>query len=309
MPYTGIQLLTSSRFTKQEIHLLLPLLDLDSIQWRTRYAPSSELALCLVLVRLSWPQRLFELTLTFGRSMAFLSSVYADTVEHLCRRYGRMLRWHPILQYRRLRQYSRAIGRAGGWRGRGTIWGFIDGTFRGTCRPEEEQRLLYSGYKRRHGFKYQAIVCPDGLIGSIDGPYEGKANDHAMVHASGLEEDLARVCRGHRQLYLFGDQAYKHLDGIFGPYSGGRSLTGDKAAFNRCLSSIRIAVEQAFGQTQNLWLSNAFGIQLRPGLQPVASYYLVSVLLTNCFTCMNGNASGSRFLVDPPTIEEYLIPD
>jgi len=40
---------------------------------------------------------------------------------------------------------------------------------------------MYSGYKRHHGFKYQAVVCPDGLIESIAGPYEGKINDHAIV--------------------------------------------------------------------------------------------------------------------------------
>jgi len=186
----------------------------------------------------------------------------------------------------------------------------VDGTFRETCRPQEEQRTMYSGYKRHHGFKYQAVVCPDGLIGSIAGPYEGKINDHAIVRDSDLERDLQQVCSDRRPLYLFGDQAYKHLNGIFSPYPGGRTLTGDKAAFNRRLSSVRIAVEQAFGQTQNLWTYNAFSTQLRPGLQPVAAYYLVSVLLTNCYTCMRGNsAAGSRFLVRPPSIKEYLIPD
>ncbi len=299
-----------SRFNKQEIRYLLRFLDLESVAWRTRYRPSPELALCLVLVRMSFPQRLFELTLFFGRSAAYLSTVYTDTIEHLCRRYSKMLRWHPILRYQRLRQYSRAIGRAGEWRGRGTIWGFVDGTFRGTCRPEQEQQAVYSGYKKHHGFKYQAIVCPDGLIGSIMGPYEGKANDHAIVRHSGLERELQQICEGRRQLFLYGDQAYKHLDGIFGPYRGGRALSGPKKAFNKTLSSVRIAVEQAFGQTQNLWTYNAFDIQLRPGLQPVAAYYLVSVLLTNSYTCLHGqSAAGSRFLIRPPTLEEYLISD
>lgn len=113
--------------------------------------------------------------------MAYLSTVYTDAVEHLCRRYSKMLRWHPTLQYRRLRQYTRAIRRAGGWGGKAVIWGFVNETFRGTCRPKDEQQVLYLGYKRHHGFKYQAVVCPDGLIGSIADPYEGKANNHAIV--------------------------------------------------------------------------------------------------------------------------------
>ncbi len=54
-------------------------------------------------------------------------------------------------------------------------------TFQETCRPQKEQQVMYSGYKRHHGFKYQAVVCSDGLIESIAGPYEGKINDHAIV--------------------------------------------------------------------------------------------------------------------------------
>jgi hypothetical protein len=295
------------RFTVSDIRQLLPFLELDTILWRTRYQPSSELALCLVLVRQSFPQRLFQLSNLFGRSESYLSTVYNDTIEHLCLRYRQMLQWHPSLQYRRLRRYARAIKRVGGWTGEGTIWGFIDGTFRATCRPTENQRFFYSGYKKHHGFKYQGIVCPDGLIGSIAGPYEGKMNDLQIVRKSQVQEDLHQVCNGHPQLYLYGDQAYQRLWGIMGPYRGGRTLNKQQQTFNKTLSSVRIAVEQAFGQAQNLWLSNAFSIQLQPQQQPVAAFYMVSVLLTNCFTCLEGNnASGSRFLLKPPTLEAYL---
>lgn len=297
----------SVSFTKPEIRRLLPFLELDTILWRTRYQPTSELALCLVLVRQSFPQRLFQLSNLFGRSESYLSSVYNDTIEHLCLRYRQMLQWHPSLQYRRLRQYARAIRRVGGWTGGGKIRGFIDGTFRATCRPMEDQRFFYSGYKKHHGFKYQGIVCPDGLIRSIAGLYEGKMNDHQIVRVSRVQEDVRRVCRGHPQLFLYGDQAYQRLWGIMGPYRGGQTLDHNKATFNKTLSGVRIAVEQAFGQTQNLWLSNAFSIQLRPGQQPVAAFYMVSFLLTNCFTCLQGNsAAGSHFLLPPPTLEAYL---
>lgn len=57
-----------SRFSKQEIRQILPFLNLDSVLWTNQYQPSSELALCLVLTRLSFPQRLFQLSDLFGRS-------------------------------------------------------------------------------------------------------------------------------------------------------------------------------------------------------------------------------------------------
>jgi len=84
------------------------------------------------------------------------------------------------------------------------------------------------------------------------GLYEEKINDHIIVQDFGLKQNLQQVCNGQRQLFLFEDQIYKHLDEIFEPYQEERTLTDDKVTFNHCLSSIQIAVEQAFEQTQNL---------------------------------------------------------
>lgn len=45
----------------------------------------------------------------------------------------------------------------------------------------QEQEVMYSEYKKCHGFKYQAVVCSDGLIGLIADFYEGKTNDYVIV--------------------------------------------------------------------------------------------------------------------------------
>ena len=306
------------RFTKPQILLLLQYFDFEVIEWRNRQRPSPELALCLVLVQQSYPHRFFELSFLFGRSLAWLSSVYTDAIIHLTMRYKPILEWHPTIDYRRIREYGRALNDAGGG---GLIWGFIDGTFQGVCRPTEEQRDYYSGYKKRHGVKYQGIVCPDGLIGSIDGPYIGEVNDNRMVALSGLGARLERVGRlsytflvsytnyiqifeGHQALYLYGDAAYSCRDWILCGYD---NPSREEARFNHRMSSMRISVENAFGLTQNLWTKNAFGKGLKPLLQPVGCYYLTAVLLTNCYTCIQGNLIGKRFLLDPPSLHEYLV--
>lgn len=54
-------------------------------------------------------------------------------------------------------------------------------------------------------------------------------------------------------------------------------------------------------------MANAFETQMKGRLQPVAAYYLVSVLLTNCYTCMRGNCISSRFMTRPATLREYLV--
>ncbi len=234
------------RFTKQEICIILSFLNLEFVQWQTWYTLFSELAFSLILVCLLFSQWLFKLTLFFEQSVAYLFTVYTDTIEYLCQWYSKMLCWHSILQYWCLWQYSQAIKRANEWREQETIWGFVNKMFQGTCRSQKEQWMMYSGYKRHHGFKYQAVICSDNLIESIAGPYEEKINDHIIVQDFGLKQNLQQVCNGQRQLFLFEDQAYKHLDEIFEPYWEERTLTDDKAAFNHCLSSIWIAVEQTF---------------------------------------------------------------
>jgi hypothetical protein len=51
------------------------------------------------------------------------------------------------------------------------------------CRPVENQRLYYTGYKRFDAVKYQAIFTTDGLISSLAGPYLGKEGDWPLKFA------------------------------------------------------------------------------------------------------------------------------
>ena len=62
------------------------------------------------------------------------------------------------------------------------IWGFIDGTFRKTCRPIHGQKQVYSGYKRHHGIKFQGVTTLDGLFAHMFGPMNG--NRHATYWRS-----------------------------------------------------------------------------------------------------------------------------
>jgi hypothetical protein len=156
-----------------------------------RISPTPDLPLALLLTRLSWPWRLAELRYLFGRSAGYLSTVWTQSLLHLDREFGRLVQWHPMLEKRRIKYYARKVQRRG--HGRGIVWGWIDGTFLPTCRPLEDQRRVYSGYKKRHGIKFQGIVTPDGLMTSCDGPYLGEANDNRMVRESGLETRLREV--------------------------------------------------------------------------------------------------------------------
>ena len=41
--------------------------------------------------------------------------------------------------------------------------------------------------------------------------------------------------------------------------------------------------------------------------QPLALYYKLGALLTNCLTCLDGNQVGESFHCQPPILEEYLV--
>ena len=71
-----------------------------------------------------------------------------------------------------LQEYSQAIKRKGS--PLTNCFGFIDGTDRPICRPREKQRLVYDGHKLIHGLKFQSVALPNGLIGNLYGPVEGR---------------------------------------------------------------------------------------------------------------------------------------
>ena len=62
-------------------------------------------------------------------------------------------------------------------------FGFIDGTVRRVCGPGVNQRVLHNGHKRVHSIKFQAVALPNGLVGHLYGPVEGRRHDSSM-HAS-----------------------------------------------------------------------------------------------------------------------------
>jgi hypothetical protein len=143
-----------------------------------------------------------------------------------------ILEWHPLLNYERMSLFSEAIsdflesrdgdeplGSVAG-EGSAVIWGFVDGTFRGFCRPTgyEQQRSAYSGHKKDTGQKWQAVVTPDGLVASLVGPFMGPVNDWAIWRRSQLGEKIREVMDGHSTLYLYGDPSYKHSYGVIAPF-------------------------------------------------------------------------------------------
>ena len=137
-----------------------------------------------------------------------------------------------------LESYAQAVERQGS--PLKNCFGFIDGTVRGICRPDTNQRVVYNGHKRVHG---------------LYGPVEGSRHDAGMLKDSGLLNDLSRVgfnTRG-EVLCLYGIQHYPLRPNLMRPYCRGDVpvLTPEMEAFNTAMSSMRVSVEWLFNDVSN----------------------------------------------------------
>jgi hypothetical protein len=220
------------------------------------------------------------------------------------------------------------------------VYGFIDGSFRQvfqffivstftvfltcalhqqTCRPVLDQRLLYSGYYRSHGLKYQAIVMPYGLCYDLAGPYSGRWADGRIFRAArtferlSLIQDASRAHLRGADAVVYADPAYA-LSAVVEKRAMNELHRTMELRLNARNSAARIAVEWYFGRVSQKWLMLNDVRRHRVIQSPVAVWYRAACFLTNVVSCLNPNQISQAFNCEPPTAQEYLatfgnIPD
>lgn len=190
------------------------------------------------------------------------------------------------------------------------IVGFIDGTARGICRPSQNQKLQYSGYKKSHVLKYQSVVMPNGMIVRLDGPFNGRRHDSAILQLSNLLQECEEtLVVSHEKFFAFyGDPGYANQKFVKVGFKNSRAILTDRQKqFNRDMSALRVHVEYGFGKIIQLFAFLDFKKNQKLLLQPVKLQYIVAGILTNCHTCLNGSQVSDYFSCSPPTLEEYLL--
>ncbi|PGG94983.1 hypothetical protein AJ80_10062 [Polytolypa hystricis UAMH7299] len=299
------------RFTKEEIHQIIPYLQLHQIEWQNHNRPSNELAFCILLGRLAYPARYDNMTNLFGRSKSYINMVFTDVVLHIQDHFQDMLHWDPQhLTVEQLHSYTRHINNLGGG---DQVWGYINGTLQRTARPGENQHAIYSGHKHYHSFKFQAVITPDGLLSSIFSPVVGSHGDWFVFQQSLLENNIKKLFKEanvleEERLYIYGDPVYTGSAVTIGAYKKPRGcqLTAAQQEFNKNMSENQVSIEHGFGLVQQYWAKNSYHLSQQMGLSPVAASYLAACLLTNILTCLHGNQVAERFAYPPPTLDEYF---
>ena len=150
-------------------------------------------------------------------------------------------------------------------------------------------------------------MAPNGIISHLFGPIEGRIHDAFMLNASGLSPKLQRLVRQDGEPYVvYGDPAYGLTQNIIAPFKG-CNLSQEQKRFNRDMSKVRVCVEWGFGKIMQYFSYLDYRKNLKVLLQPVARYYFIGALLTNCHTCLYGSVTSTYFGVDPPLLETYLL--
>ena len=256
--------------------------------------------LCLLLKRLAYPCRYFDLMYFFGRSVPELCMLNNEVLDWIYDVHGfRLTSWNqPFLSPVALQEYCEAISRAGC--PLENCFGFIDGTVRPICRPGENQRVCYNGHKRVHALKFQAVAIPNGLIANLYGPIEGRTHDSGMLKDSNLLDVLERQAVNARGdiLCVYGDPAYPLRPQLMAPFRIGEVpvFTQDMQAFNEAMSSVRVSVEWLFADISNYFKFIDFKKNLKIGLSAVGKFYIVSALFRNILTCLYGNLTSIHFI-------------
>ena len=266
--------------------------------------------LCLLLRRLAYPCRYSDLVYRFARPVPELCMITNEVLNWMYDTHGHRLNsWEqPFLSPANLSSYAQAISTMGC--PLLNCFGFIDGTVRQISRPGEHQRIVYNGHKRVHALKFQSVVIPNGLVANLYGPVEGRRHDAGMLHDSGLLnllEARAHTPEG-EPLCLYGDPAYPLRPQLMAPYRPHDvpGLTPDMQVFNTAMSKVRISVEWLFGDISEYFKLIDYKKNLKIGMSAVGKQYIICALMRNILTCLYGNSTSKYFMLQPPTLLEYL---
>lgn len=281
-------------------------------------------ALCMLLARFSWPNRLADFHIKFGWKPERVSRIVNTLTESLYEQWKHLLVFDAErLTPERLVSYTQII------RGRGaplhTCFGFIDGTIRPVARPTWGQEAIYNGWKRVHCLKYQALVCPDGIIPHLYGPVEGRLHDLTVYNESRLSQILEQHANAPdgTPLQIYGDSAYIGAlsDHLITPYRGA-ALEQNERDWNKAMSKIRIIVEWSFKEVLQRSTFLDFSRTQHVLSSPIGLQYPIAVILHNAHVCLHHPQISQYFarenLLDlpegeevpelslPPTLEEYF---
>lgn len=128
----------------------------------------------------------------------------------------------------------------------------VDSQEQKTRRPKgwDQQKPFYSGKKKAHTLKSQAVVDLEGRVQAVSDSVPGSTSDLALLQRSGVVERLNPAeAVGADKAYVGGETRYPghtFYVPVKKPPHGKR--TAEETSYNRSLASVRIIVEHLFAR-------------------------------------------------------------
>lgn len=83
-------------------------------KWRYRNQPSDDLAMCIWLNQLSWPNKIHDMPHLFGVGPSYISAVFNDIMRHFRSQFIPLMRFdRRRLTIEKMREYAEAVGEDG----------------------------------------------------------------------------------------------------------------------------------------------------------------------------------------------------
>ena len=300
-----VRLLNDFRFYRAELFRLRDALQMpEQIRVpRTGAKFDGFVALLLVLRRLSFPGRWFDLQDQFAMTEQELSDLFNTTVDWLHTQHGHLLLNIAMFEPH-FDTYAAAVRARGGPLERCVI--FVDGTKLRIAKPVRFERSTYCGEVRDHALKHQGGTVPTGIIAHFYGPCSGACHDSTMMGRSGFLRAFKKAQRHQRRIFVaYGDPAYRRGQYLYRPFKG-RLLSDEQHVFNVRMSRVRIAVEWSFGKISNLFPFFQMKRAMKVLQAPVSIRFQVAALITNLHTCLYGCEAARYFGLTTPSLESYL---
>ncbi|KAF8583052.1 hypothetical protein K439DRAFT_1647367 [Ramaria rubella] len=158
--------------------MLTEVLDLpDPLIMAHGYRASALECIALLCSRLRNPEDQWGLATKYAHPQSVILEITNETARYINDRWSHLLDWDDtgVVHPSRLHAYATALGEFSA--PTTMVFRFIDCTICQTCRPGRFQELVYTGYKKCHGMKFQGVVTPNGLMAHLCGPFHTPQND------------------------------------------------------------------------------------------------------------------------------------
>jgi hypothetical protein len=301
----------------------------DRITLKNGSIVSGEVCFLYSLQRLQFPCKLDTHEETYGGEVTYWSRVFNYFIDHVFRFFQHNVRLSIENWAAHFSEFAAAIQskleQMGLVLAEGSlvkICGYLDNTQVPTDTPgsgpvvaginaprydRDIDEAFYSGWKKNHGVKFQLVTFPNGIIGDMSDVVSIRHSDLYTLRESDLNNRLV-FCQVQEvsQYVLYGDSAYDVLQSHIHCKYLGDNLTPEQVHINGKLNSARVSVEHCINDIKNRFAYINYKRDMKLRMQNLTKLLTVTVLLSNCYTCLQGSQISLTYLLRPPRLEDYM---